>query len=181
VSGEIVSAGAPSASVAVVLMSYGSPGDPSEIEAYYTDIRRGRPPTPEALADLTARYVAIGGVSPLAELTEAQRHAIQRALDEHDPGRFAVSLGMKHTDPKVEVAAAAAVAAIAMAGAGPVAKRASHARSARPAHPSRAIDRNAAQTHLPASPRSARRRASSANSAFSSRVSSSGWSSAPSK
>jgi ferrochelatase len=96
-------------SVAVILMSYGTPGDPSEIEAYYTDIRRGRPPTPEALADLTARYVAIGGVSPLAELTELQQHAIQRALDDLDPGRFTVSLGMKHTDPKVEVAAAAAV------------------------------------------------------------------------
>ena len=53
-----------SGSVAVILMAYGTPGDPSEIEAYYTDIRRGRPPTPEALADLTARYVAIGGVSP---------------------------------------------------------------------------------------------------------------------
>ena len=97
------------APVAVVLMAYGTPGDPSEIEAYYTDIRRGRPPTPEALADLTARYVAIGGVSPLAELTEAQRHALQRALDDREPGRFTVSLGMKHADPKVEVAAAAAV------------------------------------------------------------------------
>ncbi len=98
-------------SVAVVLMSYGTPGDPSEIETYYTDIRRGRPPTPEALADLTARYVAIGGVSPLAELTRSQQHAIQRELDVVEPGRFTVSLGMKHTDPKVEVAAAEAVAA----------------------------------------------------------------------
>ena len=95
-------------SVAVILMAYGTPGDASEIEAYYTDIRRGRPPTPEALADLTARYVAIGGVSPLAEITEAQRHALQRSLDERDPGRFVVSLGMKHAAPKVEAAAAAA-------------------------------------------------------------------------
>ncbi len=98
------------APVAVVLMAYGTPGDPSEIEAYYTDIRRGRPPTPEALADLTARYVAIGGVSPLAEVTDAQRHALQRSLDERAPGRFVVSLGMKHADPKVEEAAGAAVA-----------------------------------------------------------------------
>ncbi len=58
--------------VAVVLMAYGTPRTPDEIEPYYTDIRRGRPPTPEALADLTARYAAIGGVSPLAQLTEAQ-------------------------------------------------------------------------------------------------------------
>jgi protoporphyrin/coproporphyrin ferrochelatase len=91
--------------VAVVLMAYGTPRTPAEIEPYYTDIRRGRPPTPEALADLTARYAAIGGVSPLAELTEAQGAALQSALDAAEPGRFEVSLGLKHADPKVEVTA----------------------------------------------------------------------------
>jgi protoporphyrin/coproporphyrin ferrochelatase len=90
---------------AVLLMAYGTPRHPDEIEAYYTDIRRGRPPTPEALADLTARYAAIGGVSPLAKLTESQRDALQGALDERAPGRFTVTLGLKHADPKVEVAA----------------------------------------------------------------------------
>lgn len=88
--------------VAVVLMAYGTPRTPAEIEPYYTDIRRGRPPTPEALADLTARYAAIGGVSPLAQLTEAQATALQSALDAAEPGRFEVSLGLKHADPKVE-------------------------------------------------------------------------------
>jgi len=91
--------------VAVVLMAYGTPRTPDEIEPYYTDIRRGRPPTPEALADLTARYAAIGGVSPLAQLTEAQGAALQSALDAGDPGRFEVVLGLKHADPKVEVTA----------------------------------------------------------------------------
>ncbi len=98
-------AGAP---VAVVLMAYGTPRTPEEIEPYYTDIRRGRPPTPEALADLVARYAAIGGVSPLAQLTEAQRDALQAALDVAEPGRFQVTLGLKHAEPKVEVAAKAA-------------------------------------------------------------------------
>ena len=65
----------------VVLMAYGTPRAPEEIEAYYTDIRRGRPPTVEQLADLTRRYEAIGGTSPLAARTEAQRDALQRALD----------------------------------------------------------------------------------------------------
>jgi ferrochelatase len=88
--------------VAVVLMAYGTPRTPDEIEPYYTDIRRGRPPTPEALADLVARYAAIGGVSPLAQLTEAQAAALQSALDATEPGRFEVSLGLKHADPKVE-------------------------------------------------------------------------------
>ncbi len=91
--------------VAVVLMAYGTPRTPAEIEPYYTDIRRGRPPTPEALADLTARYAAIGGVSPLAQLTEAQGAALQAALDDAEPGRFEVSLGLKHADPKVEATA----------------------------------------------------------------------------
>jgi ferrochelatase len=91
--------------VAVLLMAYGTPRHPDEIEPYYTDIRRGRPPTPEALADLTARYAAIGGVSPLAQLTEAQRDGLQAAFDAAAPGRYHVALGLKHADPKVEVAA----------------------------------------------------------------------------
>ena len=73
--------------IAVLLMAYGTPRTPAEIEPYYTDIRRGRPPTPEALAELTARYDALGGTSPLAARTEAQRAALivsareQRARD----------------------------------------------------------------------------------------------------
>ena len=42
-------------------MAYGTPRHTDEIAAYYTDIRRGRPPTDEQLADLTSRYEAIGG------------------------------------------------------------------------------------------------------------------------
>lgn len=96
--------------VAVVLMAYGTPAAPSGIEAYYTDIRRGRPPTPEQLADLTARYEAIGGVSPLAARTAEQQAAIQHALDELDPGRYTVVLGLKHADPKIEQAVAEVLA-----------------------------------------------------------------------
>lgn len=96
---------------AVLLMAYGTPRHPDEIEAYYTDIRRGRPPTPEALADLVARYDAIGGISPLAELTEAQAAALQTALDERAPGGYRVALGLKHADPKIEVAVEELVAA----------------------------------------------------------------------
>jgi ferrochelatase len=91
--------------VAVVLMSYGTPSGPDEIEAYYTDIRRGRPPTAEALADLRRRYQAIGGVSPLTAITNAQRSAITSALERIDAGRYEVRLGFKHTAPKVETTA----------------------------------------------------------------------------
>ena len=98
----VTSSDAAEPSIGVLLMAYGTPRRPEEIETYYTDIRRGRPPTPEQLADLTRRYEAIGGISPLAQRTEAQRDALQAALDELAPGRFAGGLGLKHPDPKVE-------------------------------------------------------------------------------
>ena len=87
---------------AVLLMAYGTPPTRAEILPYYTDIRRGRPPTAEQLADLANRYEAIGGLSPLAARTESQRAELQRALDERVPDRFHVVLGLKHADPKIE-------------------------------------------------------------------------------
>lgn len=86
----------------VVLMAYGTPRTRAEIEPYYTDIRRGRPPTPELLAQLSDRYEAIGGLSPLAQRTEAQRARLQAALDERAPGGYTVVLGLKHAEPKIE-------------------------------------------------------------------------------
>jgi ferrochelatase len=95
---------------AVVLMAYGTPRRADEIEAYYTDIRRGRPPTPELLAALVARYDAIGGLSPLAERTEAQRGGLQSALDARAPATYHVVLGMKHAEPTIEAAVASVAA-----------------------------------------------------------------------
>ncbi|MCU1453482.1 MAG: Ferrochelatase [Acidimicrobiales bacterium] len=97
--------------VGLVVMAYGTPRSPADIEAYYTHIRRGRPATPEQLADLTRRYEALGGVSPLAERTEAQRTALAEALDELAPDRFAVRLGQKHAAPFIEDAVAELAAA----------------------------------------------------------------------
>ncbi|MDT7683896.1 MAG: protoporphyrin/coproporphyrin ferrochelatase, partial [Pseudonocardiales bacterium] len=45
--------------VGVLVMAYGTPLDRDDIETYYTDVRRGRPPTPELLADLVHRYDAV--------------------------------------------------------------------------------------------------------------------------
>ncbi len=86
----------------LLVMAYGTPRSPDEVESYYTHIRRGRPPTPEQLADLVRRYDAIGGISPLAQRTEAQRAALARALDAARPGEFTVVLGQKHAAPFIE-------------------------------------------------------------------------------
>jgi len=91
---------------AVVVMAYGTPRTKEEILPYYTDIRRGRPPTEEALQDLIDRYEAIGGLSPLKKLTEDQAAALQRELDIIQPGHFQVFLGLKHATPFVEEAVA---------------------------------------------------------------------------
>lgn len=91
---------------AVLLMAYGTPRTPEEILPYYTDIRRGRAPTDEQLDDLTRRYEAIGGISPLTQRTEAQRDALQSALDHTAPGAFYVTLGLKHAAPMIETAVA---------------------------------------------------------------------------
>jgi ferrochelatase len=89
--------------VGVVVMAYGTPADREGIEAYYTDIRRGRPPTPELLADLARRYDALGGTFPLRAATEAQVAAIAAALGPS----YAVALGTKHASPRIDDAVAA--------------------------------------------------------------------------
>jgi ferrochelatase len=83
-------------------MAYGTPRSKEEILPYYTDIRRGRPPTDEQLQDLTNRYEAIGGLSPLKQLTEDQRDALQDELNSISPHQFQVFLGLKHASPFIE-------------------------------------------------------------------------------
>lgn len=85
-------------------MSYGTPENMDRIEAYYTHIRRGRPPSPEMLRELVARYEAIvGGVFPLRANTDRQVRALQRLLDERHPGRrYVCYQGLKHATPFIE-------------------------------------------------------------------------------
>jgi protoporphyrin/coproporphyrin ferrochelatase len=79
----------------VLVMAYGTPRSIEDIESYYTDIRGGRPPPPELLEELTGRYRAIGGRSPLLEITRAQAQGIS--------GRLGIPayLGQKHAAPFV--------------------------------------------------------------------------------
>src|SRR6185437_13736966 len=82
-------------------MAYGTPRDRDDIEAYYTDIRRARPPTPEQLADLVARYDAIGGTFPLRAATEQQADALAMALADIAPGDYVVEIGTRHSTPRI--------------------------------------------------------------------------------
>jgi ferrochelatase len=90
---------------AVVLMAYGSPSSPDDIRRYLEDVRGGRPVSDDAVAQLAERYRRIGGRSPLDEVTEAQRAALERELG------LPVFVGMKHWRPRISGAVEAALAA----------------------------------------------------------------------
>ncbi|MBX5436501.1 MAG: ferrochelatase [Alicyclobacillaceae bacterium] len=98
------SGAAPAHPVGVLVMAYGTPRSLDEVEAYYTHIRRGRPPSPEQLADLIRRYEAIGGVSPLREITMAQAQGLQDSLNRTGGPLYRVYVGFKHAAPFIEEA-----------------------------------------------------------------------------
>lgn len=89
--------------IGLLVMAYGTPRTPEEIEPYYTHIRRGKKPSQEEIDDLKRRYEAIGGVSPLAKITEDQVEALAKMLNERNHGiQFKPYLGLKHIDPFIE-------------------------------------------------------------------------------
>ncbi|MCA1320197.1 ferrochelatase [Bacillus tianshenii] len=87
----------------LLVMAYGTPYKEEDLERYYTHIRRGRKPSDEMLQDLRDRYDAIGGISPLARITEDQANALGAHLNSiQDDIEFKVYLGLKHIEPFVE-------------------------------------------------------------------------------
>jgi ferrochelatase len=85
--------------IGVLLMAYGTPRSLDEVEAYYTHIRGGRRPLPEMIEGLVARYRAIGGLSPLLDITRRQAAALEAALNGAQGKSFRVYVGMKHAPP----------------------------------------------------------------------------------
>ncbi|EAC9044141.1 ferrochelatase [Listeria monocytogenes] len=89
--------------VGLLVMAYGTPYKDEDIERYYTDIRHGHKPSEEMIADLRGRYHAIGGLSPLAKITEAQAYGLEKALnDSQDEVEFKAYIGLKHIEPFIE-------------------------------------------------------------------------------
>ncbi|HWQ14356.1 MAG TPA: ferrochelatase [Roseiflexaceae bacterium] len=83
----------------ILILAYGTPDTLDDVEPYYTHIRGGRRPAPEALERLRERYRLVGGRTPLKELTFAVAAGVQRRLDAETPGRYRVFVGMKHWHP----------------------------------------------------------------------------------
>ncbi len=70
-----------------------------------------QPPPPELLAELEDRYRAIGGLSPLTEITRSQVAGLAAELEARAPGRYVVAYGAKHVRPSIEEGAAELVEA----------------------------------------------------------------------
>jgi protoporphyrin/coproporphyrin ferrochelatase len=85
--------------IGVLLMAYGTPETPDQVEAYFTHIRGGRVPSPESVAHLRHRYELVGGRTPLLAITEEARAALEVALNERPGPRYRVYAGMKHWHP----------------------------------------------------------------------------------
>jgi protoporphyrin/coproporphyrin ferrochelatase len=88
---------------AVVVMAYGSPDRPGDVPEYFADVRGGRPVSQERVDELVERYRRIG-FSPLNEVTERQRAALERELG------LPVYVGMKHWRPWIADAVEQALA-----------------------------------------------------------------------
>jgi protoporphyrin/coproporphyrin ferrochelatase len=87
-----------SARIGVLVMAYGGPASLEEIPGYLADIRSGRP-TPGAVVDeIRESYRAIGGGSPLLEISRRQVDALAAELGED----FRCYLGMRHWAPWIE-------------------------------------------------------------------------------
>ena len=89
---------------AVIVMAYGSPATAEDVPAYLADIREGKPVSEGAIEELAERYRRIGGRSPLDEITERQRAALERELG------LPVLVGMKHWRPRIAEAVEAGLA-----------------------------------------------------------------------
>ena len=87
----------------LLVMAYGTPYTLDDLEGYYTHIRHGRKPSPEMIEDLRNRYEAIGGISPLAKITQDQAEKLEVHLNSiQDDIEFKMYLGLKHIKPFIE-------------------------------------------------------------------------------
>jgi len=82
----------------VLLIAFGGPEKPEDIRPFLSIVTEGRAIPAERLEEVARHYEAIGGRSPLTELTRLQAEGLRRALRRE--GRFArVYVGMRNWRP----------------------------------------------------------------------------------
>ena len=79
-------------------MAYGGPVSLEEIPGYLADIRSGRPTPRAVVEEITESYRAIGGGSPLLDISRRQTAALDARLGDE----FRCYLAMRHWAPWIE-------------------------------------------------------------------------------
>ncbi len=80
----------------VLLLAHGAPERIEDVPQYLSFVRGGQPVSARVLQEVTSRYAAIGGNSPLTHWTRVQAEALERVLG------IPVFFGMRNWHPFVQ-------------------------------------------------------------------------------
>jgi protoporphyrin/coproporphyrin ferrochelatase len=83
---------------AVLLIAFGGPTAPEEIRPFLARVSQGIPIPPERLEEVAHHYEAVGGKSPLNDITRRQADALERVLTRKGI-KLAVYVGLRNSSP----------------------------------------------------------------------------------
>lgn len=83
---------------AILLIAFGGPTCPDEIRPFLARITQGLPIPPQRLEEVAHHYEAVGGKSPLNEITLRQARALEELLKRQDR-KIPVYVGMRNASP----------------------------------------------------------------------------------
>ena len=83
---------------AVLLIAFGGPTSLEEVRPFLARVTKGIPIPPERLEEVAHHYEAVGGRSPLNEITLSQAHALEELLAAQG-SPFPVYVGMRNSAP----------------------------------------------------------------------------------
>src|SRR5947199_9034364 len=83
---------------AVLLIAFGGPTSSEEIRPFLARVTKGIPIPPQRLEEVAHHYEAVGGKSPLNEITFRQADALRKLLNEQGVA-LPVYVGMRNSNP----------------------------------------------------------------------------------
>ncbi len=83
---------------AVMLLSFGGPTSPEQIRPFLARVLAGHPAPPARIEEVVRHYEAVGGRSPLKDLTLLQAHALEEMFKQLDLP-LPIYVGMRHSPP----------------------------------------------------------------------------------
>src|SRR5438552_434532 len=82
-------------------MAMGGPDSLEAVGPYLNDVRGCRPTTPELVQEITERYRATGGKSPVLAITKEVAGRLEDRLNATGTARFKVYVGLRHWHPYI--------------------------------------------------------------------------------